>query len=265
MIPASKPRLRIGRLPIDAVTFAEALDAIEALVAGGRGGSVFTPNVDHVVIADHDERLCRAYEAVSLSLVDGTPLLWVSRLLDPPLPEKISGSDLVEPLAGRAAARGWSVYLLGGGPGVAERAAAALGARHPGFRVIGAEGPLIDMEAAFETRRDVLQRVVSARPDIVFVALGNPKQELWVEEARSASPATVFVAVGAGLDFVAGTIPRAPRWMSAAGVEWLYRLWREPGRLWRRYLLRDPRFVLILLRTLRQRRARPREAAAPGP
>src|ERR1700742_1328204 len=109
-------RIRMGRLPIDAVDFAGALNVIEDLVQARAGGMVFTPNVDHVVLAEKDERLRAAYARVSLSLVDGVPVLWASRLLGHPLPEKVSGSDLVLPLVERAAARGWRLYLLGGGP-----------------------------------------------------------------------------------------------------------------------------------------------------
>ena len=125
-------RIWIGRLPIDKVDLAGALASIEQLIATGAGGMVFTPNVDHVVIGDENPRFRRAYARVSLSLVDGTPLLWASHLLRDPLPAKVSGSDLVLPLMQRAAERGWRVFLLGGAPGVAEKAAARLGGPVPG-------------------------------------------------------------------------------------------------------------------------------------
>lgn len=249
-----RQRLRIGRLEIDPVTLDEALEAVTVLVNEARGGSVFTPNVDHVVLAQNDARLQEAYARVSLSLVDGMPVLWASRLLGASLPEKVSGSDLVEPLVARAAASGWRVYLLGGAPGVATAARDAWCRRHPSLSIVGAEGPQIDMDLDPSTRRDVVERARAARPDLVLVALGNPKQEHWIHENRELLRPAVLVAVGAALDFVAGAVPRAPRWMSDLGLEWLYRLAREPRRLWRRYLLRDPRFVAILLRSWRERR-----------
>jgi N-acetylglucosaminyldiphosphoundecaprenol N-acetyl-beta-D-mannosaminyltransferase len=248
-------RLAIGRLQIDPVGFDEALDAIGALVAEGRGGAVFTPNVDHIVLTDSDRRLQEAYSGVSLSLVDGKPVLWAARLLRQPLPAKVSGSDLLEPLVARAASMGWRVYLLGGRPGVADTVRGVFASRHPRLSVVGAEGPRIDMAEDAGSRRELVARVRAARPDLVFVALGNPKQELFIHEAREELRPAVLVAVGAALDFVAGQVPRAPRWMSTAGVEWLYRLAHEPGRLWRRYLLRDPWFIVIVLRTWWARRA----------
>jgi N-acetylglucosaminyldiphosphoundecaprenol N-acetyl-beta-D-mannosaminyltransferase len=244
----------MGRLEIDPVTLVEALDAIAVLVRDGTGGSVFTPNIDHIVLCEDDARLQSAYASVSLSLVDGMPVLWASRLLGGPLPEKVSGSDLVEPLIARAAAGRWRVYLLGGSPGVAVAAREVWSRRYPLLSIVGAEAPFLDMSLDPSTRCDVVEQVKAARPDLVLVALGNPKQEYWIHENRERLRPAVMVAVGGALDFVAGTIPRAPRWMSAGGLEWLYRLRREPRRLWRRYLLRDPKFLIVLLRTWRAQR-----------
>ncbi|MBF5042602.1 WecB/TagA/CpsF family glycosyltransferase [Aggregicoccus sp. 17bor-14] len=251
------PRLRLGRLTIDPVTFPEALARIEALVAARQGGSVFTPNVDHVVNVDADAHFAEAYAQVSLSLVDGTPLLWASRALGAPLPEKISGSDLVWPLMQRAAERGWRVYLLGAGPGVAQEAAERF-ERELGLKVVGVDSPRIAARpGAVDESAEALARLRAAAPDLVLVAFGSPKQELWIHAHAAQLAPAVAVAVGASLDFVAGRVKRAPAWMSRAGLEWLYRLGQEPRRLWRRYLVNDPKFVGILLRTLREsRRAR---------
>ena len=248
---AAERRWRLGGVLVDRLGFTEALDAIAGLVEGGQGGAVFTPNVDHVVLAETDPRLRAAYARVSLSLADGMPVVWASRLLGARLPEKVSGSDLVLPLMRRAAARSWRVYLLGGAEEVAPKAAEELRRELPGLRLVGAEGPWIDMAEPASGRQDLLARLRQARPDLVLVALGNPKQELWIDEVRDSVRPAVLVAVGAGLDFVAGVVRRAPRWMSAAGLEWLYRLGREPRRLGRRYLLRDPRFLGIVWRMLR--------------
>ena len=246
--------LRLGALRIDDLTFEQALDAIEALVAAGQGGSVFTPNVDHVVLVDEDPRLRAAYDDVSLSLVDGTPVLWASRLLGHPLPEKISGSDLTMPLLARAAKHGLRVYLLGGGEGVAGLAAARAKEQLPGLQIVGTDAPFIDLERDDPKHAAIVARIAAAKPDLVLVALGCPKQEIFIHRVSAAIRPAVALGIGAGLDFIAGTIPRAPRWISAAGLEWLYRLGREPKRLWRRYLVRDPKFLVILLRDLRNRR-----------
>jgi N-acetylglucosaminyldiphosphoundecaprenol N-acetyl-beta-D-mannosaminyltransferase len=170
------------------------------------------------------------------------------------LPEKVSGSDLVVPVAALAAARGWGVYLLGGAPGVAEEAAARL-RRLCGVRVVGCDAPQISADGECEADRLVIERIRRAAPHIVFVALGAPKQELWISRTLPHIRPAVLVGIGASLDFVAGRVRRAPPWLSSLGLEWLYRLVQEPRRLWRRYLVRDPMFVLVALRMLRTKRS----------
>jgi len=249
--PLSLPRIRIGKLPVDVVDFEGALDAIDRLISAKNGGTVFTPNVDHVVMAEHDERFRTAYAAAALSLVDGTPVLWASRLLRTPLPVKISGSDLVLPLLQRANERGHRVYFLGGAPGVADLAKSKLEAMMPGIRIVGTDASRIDVNALGEAD-EVAERIRLAEPDLVLVALGAPKQEIWSYTRSERLKPAVLIGVGASLDFVAGIQKRAPSWMSKVGLEWLYRLAQEPGRLAARYLLRDPEFGLILLRQLTQ-------------
>jgi N-acetylglucosaminyldiphosphoundecaprenol N-acetyl-beta-D-mannosaminyltransferase len=249
--------ITIGSLRVDCVTRAEALDAIEAMVRRGEGGAVFTPNVDHVVIAEEDERLRRAYARVDLSVADGMPIVWASRLLGDPIPEKVSGSDLVPPLLERAAERGWRVYFLGGGPGVAELARTKARERHPRLEVVGVDAPRIDLNDEPERREATVARIRAVSPDVVLVALGAPKQEIWIDRVRQDLRPAVLLGVGASLDFVAGTLARSPGWLSRLGLEWLFRLSREPRRLWRRYLLRDPKFLIILGRSLHAARNGP--------
>jgi N-acetylglucosaminyldiphosphoundecaprenol N-acetyl-beta-D-mannosaminyltransferase len=235
---------------MDAVDFEGALAAIDRLVGARAGGMVFTPNVDHVVMAEHDLRFRAAYAKAALSLVDGTPVVWASRLLRTPLPTKISGSDLLMPLMQRAAARGYRVYFLGGALGVADLARQKLELALPTIQIVGTDSSRIDLNGGGGESDEVVERIRLARPDLVLVALGAPKQEIWSHlHADSLKPA-VLIGVGASLDFVAGIQKRAPRWMSNAGLEWLYRLIQEPRRLAARYLLRDPEFCWILLRQL---------------
>jgi N-acetylglucosaminyldiphosphoundecaprenol N-acetyl-beta-D-mannosaminyltransferase len=243
-------RIRVGKLPIDVVDFEGALDVIDRLVRSGEGGTVFTPNVDHIVMAEHNERFQKAYEAASLSLVDGTPVLWASRLLRSPLPVKISGSDLVMPLMERAAERDYRVYFLGGAAGVADIARKKLEAALPRIQIVGIDDSHINVPGDMTETDDIVERIRAARPDLVLVALGAPKQELWSQARLNLLKPAVLIGVGASLDFIAGLQKRAPRWMSKAGVEWLYRLGQEPRRLAGRYLLRDPEFCWILLRQL---------------
>lgn len=245
-------RLRIGKLPVDVLTFAEALDAIEALVTAKQGGFVFTPNVDHVVVADEHEAFAAAYQRASLSLADGMPIVWASRLLGQPLPERVTGADIIVPLLERAGQRGWRVYFLGAGPGVAHKAAEVVKARY-GTQVVGLSSPMVRLDDAAQLDA-IAAEIAAAKPDLVLMALGAPKQELLIDLLDERLRPAVSLGIGAGLDFIAGTVKRAPPFVRKVGLEWAYRLSREPGRLWRRYLVNDPKFALILLRTLRERR-----------
>ena len=250
-------RLRLGHVAVDHLSFAGALDAIEEFVDRRQGGLVFTPNVDHVVIAERDPQFRAAYAAADLSLADGMPIVWASRLLGAPLPEKISGSDLVLPLMSRASSRGWRVFLLGAGPRVADIAAERLRAER-GVLVVGTAAPVIRVEPGeADPEGDAAAEAIRAvEPDLVFVAFGAPKQEIWMHRHREALAPAVMVGVGASLDFIAGRVRRAPPWVSQAGLEWLWRLAREPRRLGRRYLIEDPRFLAVLGRELLARRRR---------
>jgi N-acetylglucosaminyldiphosphoundecaprenol N-acetyl-beta-D-mannosaminyltransferase len=242
-------RVRVGALEVDVLNRAEALEAIVRLVRQGRGGTVFTPNVDHIVQAEHDPTFRAAYGRTTLSLVDGTPVLWAARLLGTPLPEKLSGSDLFEPLIERAAQEKLRVVLLGGGPGVADLAARNLRERLPTLQIVDTLAPRIGLTATDEERAAV-ERLVKAQADLIFVCLGAPKQELFSDRNRHLLAPAVLVGFGAAVDFAAGTLPRAPAWMSRAGLEWAFRLGREPRRLAKRYLLRDPEFFKIVARQM---------------
>jgi len=252
--PAGRLRVRFGHVWVDALRFPAAVDRIELLVRSANGGSVFTPNVDHVVTAEDDLLFRAACASADLSLADGQPLVWASRLLGARLPEKISGSDLVWPLMERAARLGWRVYLLGGAPGAAQAAGARL-ERELGVCIAGVDAADIALDAPEGAPDGALERVCAARPDLLLVALGSPKQERWIHRALPRLRPAVAVAVGASLDFLAGRVRRAPGWMSRAGLEWLYRLWQEPRRLAVRYLWKDPRFLGVLLRSALRPRA----------
>lgn len=199
-------------------------------------------------MADEDLEFRNVYAAASLRLADGMPLLWGARLLGKPIAEKVSGSDLVGPLLARAARKGWRVYLLGAAPGVAEKAAAILRER-PGVHIVGVDAPFLKDPRSAAERAPIVAKIRDAAPDLILVAFGAPKQELFIHAARAELGSAVALGIGASLDFIAGNVSRAPRWISQNGLEWLYRLVKEPRRLWRRYLVRDPKFALILWRS----------------
>jgi N-acetylglucosaminyldiphosphoundecaprenol N-acetyl-beta-D-mannosaminyltransferase len=244
--------MRFGPLPIDVTDFAGALERLEQLVDDKRGGTVFTPNVDHVIMADESERFRSAYEQASLSVVDGMPVLWASRLMGTPLPEKISGSDLVWPLMRLAARRAYRVFFLGGDPGVAELAKQKFLEQLPTLQIVGTDSSRVSVD---DVDPALLERIRESKPDIVLLALGAPKQELFAHEQRDQLAPAVSVCIGASLDFVAGTRARAPKWVSRVGLEWFFRMAQEPRRLGPRYLLRGPRFLGVLARELPRTRS----------
>jgi N-acetylglucosaminyldiphosphoundecaprenol N-acetyl-beta-D-mannosaminyltransferase len=247
-VPAA--RLRLGQLEVDHHTRASAVDAIAALVRGGRGGRVFTPNLDHILLVERRADFRAAYSRASLSLADGMPLVWASRRRGQPLPERVCGADLIEPLAARAAREGWSVYLLGGAAGSGEEAGRQLVARH-GVTIAGASAPRVAVDGGDDEGDDegaISDAVRASGASIVFVALGSPKQELFIDRIADAVAPAVLIGVGAGLDFVAGRVQRAPAWIGRLGFEWLFRLVVEPRRLWRRYLVGGPPALRALFR-----------------
>jgi N-acetylglucosaminyldiphosphoundecaprenol N-acetyl-beta-D-mannosaminyltransferase len=241
---APRRRLWMGTVWVDVLTFGEALREIEALVDRRQGGAVFTPNVDHVVKAASNEAFKEAYARADISVADGMPLVWASGLLGCVLPERVAGSDLLMPLLELAAKRRWRVYLLGGAPGVAQEVATLL-TETMGVVVAGWDDSRIESDGS-DRHGTSVERVRAANADLVFVALGPPKQELWIDRSREAICPAVALGVGASLDFLVGKYKRAPQWMGRVGLEWAYRLAQEPRRLWRRYLVEGPRFIGIV-------------------
>jgi N-acetylglucosaminyldiphosphoundecaprenol N-acetyl-beta-D-mannosaminyltransferase len=230
-----------------AITEAEVADRVALGWARGRGGAIVTANVDIVRAATRDSRLAELVEAAEVVVADGMPIVWAGRLAGVPIPERVTGSSLVHSLAGRAAREGRAVYLLGGEPGVPEEAAEALRERYPALRVAGTHSPPFGFDSAGHGLRDVARLVAAARPDLVFVGLGFPRQERAIKEIRGLLPAAWYLGCGAGIPMAAGRFARAPRGLQRMGGEWLHRLALEPRRLARRYLLHDAPFALGLL------------------
>ncbi|MEU8362039.1 WecB/TagA/CpsF family glycosyltransferase [Nonomuraea sp. NPDC048882] len=232
---------------MDALTEAEVVERVAADLEVGRGGRIVTPNVDICRAVAADPKLQRLVCSAELVVPDGMPLVWAARLLGTPVPERVTGADLIWSLSGLAARRGWPVYLLGGPPGVARKAAGALRRRHSGLRVCGVDAPPYRFDATPEGIDRARRKVVAARPRIVFVGLGFPRQDRLIASLREELPQAWFVGCGAAIAFAAGTVARAPEWLRRAGLEWAFRLLTEPGRLARRYLIDDLPFAAGLL------------------
>ena len=237
MVP-KQSRVRLLGVDIDPLRMSEAVDQILSWtrLRGGTCRYVVTPNVDHVVLLRHHVGLKAAYQNAYLILADGTPGVWAARLLRRPLPEKVPGSDLVPAIFDAVPAfQPRRVFLLGAGPGVAERAAERIRERWPAVGIAGCYSPPMGFEKDAVENENILNRIAEASPDILVVGLGAPKQELWVHQNRQRIKAAAVLCVGATIDFLAGEKPRAPVWMRRSGLEWLHRVWMEPRRLAVRY------------------------------
>jgi len=241
-------------VPFHQVTLPGAVDRIESMVAERGVHYVVTPNVDFLVKAQRDDTLWRILVNADLVLCDGKPIEWASRWLGGPLPGRVAGSDLVPALLTRAAEKGWRIFLLGGGPGAASEAARRIAAAHPSLPKVAHYSPPV---APLEKMNDeeIARRVRAARPHILLVCLGCPKQEYWIWRNCGQLQVPVTIGAGAAVDFLANRVTRAPVWMRRSGAEWLFRLLQEPRRLAGRYaddILHF--FPSILLQAWRQRR-----------
>jgi N-acetylglucosaminyldiphosphoundecaprenol N-acetyl-beta-D-mannosaminyltransferase len=244
------PRVPIGGLAFDNVDLPGALARVAELIAARRPALVVTPNVDHLVRAVRDPSYAALVAGAGLVLADGQPVVWAARLLGRRLAGRVAGSDLLPALCARAAVTGWRVFFLGGDYGVAERAREVLMARHPGLRIVGTYCPPMGFERSPLELRQAVEAVRAARPELVFVGLGSPKQERFIAAHMHEYGPAVSIGIGVSFSFVAGDVRRAPRWMQRLGLEWLHRLWQEPRRLWRRYLLNGWGLLPILARDL---------------
>jgi N-acetylglucosaminyldiphosphoundecaprenol N-acetyl-beta-D-mannosaminyltransferase len=245
--------VRLGGLDFAALSEIAVVDRVRTALACGVGGRIATPNVDILRQVAVDDALRSDLGTADLVVADGTPLVWASRLAGAPLPERVTGSGLIWALSQGLAADRRSVYLLGGAPrssrsgAGAPRAAGVLKGRYPGLRVAGWASPRFGFERNTRLLSEVLDGVLAAEPDLVFVGLGFPKQERLIGLLRPLLPATWFLGCGAAINFVAGDQVRAPDWMQRHGLEWMHRLLCEPGRLANRYLKHDAPYALRLL------------------
>jgi len=224
-------RLEIASVPIDRIDMEEAMRRLGDALAGGRQVQVATVNLDFLVKAQRQPDLRAVLGRTELNVADGMPVVWLSRLVGRPVPARVAGADMAPLLVAEAAARGAGVFLLGGEHGAAELAARRLRLEHPGLRTIDWHEPpragLDDMD-----NERLVELIAGSGAELLLVALGNPKQELWIDRYRHRLPG-VAVAVGVGcvFDLWAARVRRAPVWMQRAGLEWLHRLLAEPRRL----------------------------------
>jgi N-acetylglucosaminyldiphosphoundecaprenol N-acetyl-beta-D-mannosaminyltransferase len=229
-------------IPVHDVTMSETLDWIDRFIAAGGPHQICTVNPEFIMTAQHDAEFKQILNQAALNVPDGVGVLWAARRLGWRLRERVGGSDLVGQIAQRAAATGWKIFLLGAAEGVAEQAADKLRAKHPAINIVGA----LAGSPSIEREIEIADRIRSAAPDILLVAYGAPKQDKWIARNLDRTGAPVAIGIGGSLDHIVGKQKRAPLWLQRLGLEWLYRLIREPWR-WRRQLAL-PRFAWRVLR-----------------
>lgn len=238
-------RMRLMNTEIDNLTMDEILDAIDSLIKEDNCSYVVTPNVDHIVQLEKDEELKRVYDNASLILTDGKPLIWISNWYKTPIKEKISGSDLFPRVCDLAAKKGYTMYLLGAAEGVADKAAKNLMDKYKGLNIVGTYSPPFGFEKDKVELKKIERQIQEVHPDILIVGLGCPKQEKYMYHHCKELDVPISFGLGASIDFEAGNIKRAPRWMSEHGLEWLYRITQDPKRLAKRYLVDDMKIIRI--------------------
>lgn len=236
------PRVWVWGVPFAPITRDEAVAAVSELIRAGRPSFFITAPTHYAMLTEECADLRAINERAAFIVADGKPLVWASRMKGTPLPERVAGSDLVFHLCEEAASERFRVFLLGGGEGVAEEAARRLVERYSGLQIVGTECPPF-REPTPEEERALLDRIRQAAPDLLFVAFGQPKGERWIVRHLEDLRVPVSVQVGASLDFAAGRVRRAPRWMQKSGLEWVFRMALEPRRLAGRYA-RNAWFVL---------------------
>jgi N-acetylglucosaminyldiphosphoundecaprenol N-acetyl-beta-D-mannosaminyltransferase len=257
-------RVELDGTGFDRITEEEVVAVVRDALTHGRGGRIITPNIDVMRMARAEPDVRRLLGQADLIVADGMPLVWASRLGGTPLPERVAGSSLIWSLSQGLGRDRRSIYVIGGAPAAdgdtdgATRAADRLAAACPGLRVAGAFCPNFGFEHDAEAYREMCQKVVEAAPDMVFVGLGFRKQEKVITRLRPSLPGSWFIGCGAAVNFVAGDVERAPRWMQRTGLEWAHRLGTEPKRLAGRYLRHDAPYALRLLAQAPGQRAKGR-------
>lgn len=238
-------RIKFMNTNIDNLTMAETLHEIDKLIQKKNCSYVVTPNVDHIVRLEKDEELQKVYKNASLILTDGKPLIWISKWYKTPIKEKISGSDLFPRVCQLAANKNYTMYLLGAAEGVADTAARNLMKKYPGLNIVGTYSPPFGFEKNEQEMNKIKTQIQDVHPDILIVGLGCPKQEKFMYYHCKELGVPISFGLGASIDFEAGNIKRAPKWMSNHGLEWLYRFSKEPKRLFKRYFVDDLKIIQV--------------------
>lgn len=241
-------RMKFLNTEVDNLTMDEAVSKIEQLIINKKTSYVVTPNVDHIVKLENDIEFQSVYKNADLILTDGMPLVWISKIKKNPIKEKVSGSDLFPKVCDLASKKGYKIFLLGAAEGIAAKAAINLEKKYKGLNIVGTYSPSYGFENKKEEIDNIIKIINKSKPDILAVGLGAPKQEKFIYKYRNQLNVPVSLAIGASIDFEAGNVNRAPRWMQKSGLEWFYRLIKEPKRMFKRYLVDDLKVLPIIIK-----------------
>lgn len=231
---------------VNNVSMSETLQEICRLVDEKKKSYVVAINVDVVMKIENDDYLKKITDEANLTLVDGKPLVWIAKWHKHPVKEKISGSDMVPELCRVAQQKGYRIYIIGGKDGIAEQAKSNLEHELPGIKIVGTYAPPLGFEKDKDELLRINSKISEVHPDIVIACFGCPKQEKWIYENYKSYDAYVSVCAGATVDFLAGNVNRAPKWMADHGLEWLYRFTQEPKRLFKRYFVDDIKIIKLI-------------------
>ncbi len=224
----------------------ETIEAIEKMIASDKKSYVVAINVDVVMKIENDPYLKKIVDCADMVLVDGKPLIWISKWYGNKVKAKISGSDLVPLLCKVAAEKGYKIFIIGGKDGIAEQAKKRLESKLSNIRIVGTYAPPLGFEKNENEIEKINQMISEVQPDLLIACFGCPKQEKWIYENIEKYDAKVSVCAGATVDFLAGNVKRAPRWMSEHGLEWFYRFAQEPKRMFRRYFIDDVKIIRLI-------------------
>lgn len=231
---------------VNNVTMDETIENIEALIAEKKKSYIVAINVDVVMKIEHDKCLKEATDNADMVLVDGKPLIWISKYHKCPVKAKVSGSDLVPALCKVAAQKGYKMFILGGKDGIADQAKEKLEKQYPTIKIVGTYAPPFGFENDLSELKKINGMISEVKPDLLIVCFGCPKQEKWICENYKKYDAGVSICAGATVDFLAGNVNRAPKWMSDHGFEWLYRFLQEPKRMFKRYFIDDVQILKLV-------------------
>lgn len=231
---------------INNVTMEDTINNIEEMIKNNKKSYIVAINVDVVMKIEEDAKLKKITDNADMVLVDGKPLIWISKIKKHPIKEKISGSDLVPKLCEVANNKRYSIFILGGKDGVAQQAREKLESKYEKINIVGTYAPPLGFENDEEELEKINKMINEAKPDLLFACLGCPKQEKWIAKNIDKYNAKVSICAGATVDFLAGNVKRAPKWISDCGLEWFYRFLQEPKRLFKRYFVDDIKIIRLI-------------------